>query len=113
MEQVSITTAYMWAIVIMVVFFLLAVIISNLILFKPNNPGTTTRRIWFWVLCIGAGVVGFLINFLIGNGITVPIIQSRYFMHSCIASAVCVVVYILVGFVVSKIFQNSKVGTWF
>ncbi len=31
MEQVSITSAYMWAIVIMVVFFLLAVIISNLI----------------------------------------------------------------------------------
>lgn len=38
MEQVSITSAYMWAIVIMVAFFLLAVIISNLILFKPNNP---------------------------------------------------------------------------
>lgn len=47
MEQISITSAYMWAIVIMVAFFLLAVIISNLILFKPNNSGTTTRRIWF------------------------------------------------------------------
>ena len=32
MEQVSITSAYMWAIVIMVAFFLLAVIISNLII---------------------------------------------------------------------------------
>lgn len=113
MEQVSITSAYMWAIVIMAVFFLLAVIISNLILFKPNNPGTTTRRIWFWVLCVATGVVGFLINFIIGKGITVPSIQGDYFMHSGIAAGVCVVVYILVGFVVSKLFPNSKVGTWF
>lgn len=112
MEQVSITSAYMWAIVIMVAFFLLAVVIANLILFKPNNPGTTTRRIWFWVFCVATGVVGFIINFIIGKGITVPSIQSDYLMHSGIAG-VCVVGYILIGFVVSKLFPNSKVGTWF
>lgn len=39
MEQVSITTAYMWAIVIMVVFFLLAVIISNLIYLSRTIQG--------------------------------------------------------------------------
>lgn len=113
MEQVSITSAYMWAIVVMVAFFLLAVLISNLILFKPNNPGTTARRIWFWGLCVATGVVGYLINFIIGRGITVPSIQSDYFMHSGIAAGVGVVVYILIGFMVSKLFPNSKVGTWF
>lgn len=113
MEQVSMTSAYMWAIVIMVVFFSLAVIISNAIIFKPNNPGTTTRRIWFWIFCVATGVVGFIVNFIIGNNITVPSIQSDYYMHSGIAAGVCVVVYILIGFVVSKLFPNSKVGTWF
>lgn len=113
MEQVSMTSAYMWAIVIMVVFFLLAVIISNAIIFKPNNPGTTTRRIWFWILCVATGVVGFIVNFIIGNSITVPSIQSDYYMHSGIAAGISVVVYILIGFVVSKLFPNSKVGTWF
>lgn len=113
MEQVSITSAYMWAIVITVSFFLLAVIISNLILFKPNNPGSTTRRICFWVLCVATGVVGLIINFAIGKGITVLSIQSNYLMHSGIAAGVCVVVYILIGFFVSKLFPNSKVGTWF
>lgn len=113
MEQVSITSAYIWAIMIMVVSFLLAVVISNLIIFKPNNPGTTTRRIWFWVFCVAGGVVGLLINLIIGKGITVPSIQSDYLMHSGIAAGVCVVVYILLGFVVSKLFPNTKVGTWF
>lgn len=113
MEQVSITSAYMWAIVIMVSFFLLAVIISNLILYKPNNPGTTACRICFWGLCVATGVVGFIINFAIGKGIAVPNIRSDYFMHSGIAAGVCVVVYILIGFVVSKLFPNSKVGMWF
>jgi hypothetical protein len=113
MEQVSITSAYMWAIVVMVVFFLIAVTISNLILFKPNDTGTTTRRIWFWVFCALTGVVGFIINYFIGKGIQVPSAQSEYFMHSGIAAGICVLLYIIVGFVVSKLFPNSKVGTWF
>lgn len=113
MDQVSITSAYMLAIIIMVVFFMLSVIIANLILFKPNNPGTTARRLWFWVLCIASGVIGFVVNYIIGRGISVPSTQSDYYMHSGIAAGVCVLVYILVGFAVSKIFPNSKVGTWF
>lgn len=113
MDQASMTSAYLWALVIMVAFFLLAVIISNLILFKPNNSGTTTRRIWFWILCVATGVVGFIINFIIGKGITVPIIQSDYFKHAGIAAGVSVVIYILVGIGISKWFPNSKVGTWF
>lgn len=113
MDQVSITSAYMWAIVVMVVFFLLAVLIANLVLFKPNNPGTTIRRIWFWILCAATGVISFIINYAFGSNISVPSIQSNYFMHAGIAAGICVLLYILFGFVVSKIFPNSKVGTWF
>ena len=50
MEQVSITSAYMWSCVIMVIFLLIAVLIANMILYKPNNTGVTQRRVWFWVL---------------------------------------------------------------
>lgn len=113
MEQVSITSAYMWSIVIMVVAFFITVIISNLIKYKPSDSGTTTRRIWFWVLCVAASLVGFVINYIIGKTITVPSIQGNYLMHAGIAAGVCVVVYILIGIVVSKLFPNSKVGTWF
>ena len=113
MDQVSITSAYMWALISMVVCFLMATFIANLILFKPNNPGTTQRRIWFWVLCVASGVIGFIINFFIGQNISVPSIQSSYFMHAGIAAGVSVVLYIIAGFFVSKMFPNSKVGTWF
>ena len=113
MDQVSITSAYMWALISMVVCFLIATFIANLILFKPHNPGTTQRRIWFWVLCVASGVIGFIINFFIGQNINVPSIHSNYIMHAGIATGICVLIYIIVGFIVSKIFPNSKVGTWF
>lgn len=113
MNQVSMTSAYMWALVIMVVFFLLAVIISNLIIYKPNDPGTAKRRIWFWTLCVATGVVSFIVNFIIGSGITVPTIQSSFYMHSGIATGVSVVLYIIFGFIVSKLFPKSSLGTWF
>lgn len=113
MDQVSITSAYMWAIVIMAVFFLAAVVIANLIVFKPRNPGTTSRRVWFWVLCVCSGIVAFVVNYFIGNSIRVPSLQSSYHMHSAIASGIAIVLYIVIGFIVSKLFANSKVGTWF
>ena len=113
MDQVPFYSAYMWALISMIVCFLIATFIANLILFKPNNPGTTQRRIWFWVLCVASGVIGFIINFFIGQSISVPSNQNKYFMHAGIAFVICVVIYIFVGFVVSKLFPNSKVGTWF
>ena len=113
MEQVSITSAYMWSCVIMVIFLLIAVLIANMILYKPNNTGVTQRRVLFWVLFAATGVVGFLINYIIATGIAIPSVQASYLMHSAIAAGVSVVAYLVIGFVISKIFSNSKVGTWF
>lgn len=113
MEQASMTSAYMLAVVVMAVFFLIAVVIANMVSYKPNNPGTTTRRIWFWALCIATPIVGFLINYAIAAGINVPNIKSDYLMHSGIAAGLCLVVYILAGIIISKLFSNKKVGTWF
>lgn len=107
------TSAYMWAIVIMIAFFLVAIVIANLIVYKPKNPGTTARKLWFWALCAATGVVAFVVNFIIGNGISVPSLQSSYHLHSAIAAGIAVLLYILIGFVASKIFANSKIGTWF
>jgi hypothetical protein len=113
MEQASMTSAYMWSCVVLVVFFLLAILIANMILFKPHNTGVTQRRVWFWILCVATGIVGFLINYAIGSGISVPSIQANYYMHSGIAAGASVLVFIILGFVLSRIFSNSKIGTWF
>lgn len=114
MEQVSIVSAYMWALIIMAVFFLIAVLVSNMIPYKPNDPGTTSRRIWFWVLCVLAVIVGFVINFFaVAGNITVPSLHTKYLLHSSIAAGVALVLYILFGVIVSKLFPKAKVGTWF
>lgn len=113
MDQASMTSAYIWAIVIAVVFFAAATIFSNMVLYKPNNPGTTKKRIIFWCFCIATPVVGFLINFIIGNKITVPNIQSKYLTNAGIAAGICFVAFFVIGFIVSKIFSKSKIGTWF
>ncbi|MBD5340285.1 MAG: hypothetical protein HDR94_01785 [Bacteroides sp.] len=113
MNQHSMSEAYMWAFIIMVIFFVVAVIVANLIPYKPKNPGTTPRRICFWTLGVATGVVAFVVNSIIAQGILVPNIKSDFLMHSAIASALFVIIYILLGFSVSKIFSSSKVGTWF
>jgi len=113
MDQISISSAYMWAIIVMAVFFLLAVLVANMILYKPNNPGTTQRRVWFWVFCVASAVIGFVINYFIGHNIDVPSLQSSYYMHSAIAAGVGIVIYVIAGFALSKIFSSSKIGTWF
>lgn len=113
MDQVSMSSAYMWSIVIMSVFFLIAVIIANLVVYKPKDPGTATRRLWFWILCVCTGVFAFIINYIIGRNISIPSLQSDYYMHSGIAAGVVVMIYIAAGFFVSKIFPKAKVGTWF
>lgn len=107
------TQAYMLAFVVMAVLFAVAVVASNLVLFKPGNPGTTTRRIVFWSMCVFSVILGFVINYFIANGIEVPSIKSDYIMHSGIAALASALAYIIVGLVISKIFPNAKVGTWF
>lgn len=112
MHQVSFTAVYVWALVTMIVLFLLAVLIANMIQYKPNDPGTTARRIWFWILCALTGALAFVINFSISES-ALPAYKPSLQMHSGIAAGVAVVLYIIVGFVVSKAFSRSKVGTWF
>lgn len=113
MEQVSATSAYIWAIIVMAVCLGLAVIISNLINYKPNNPGTVAKRIWFWALCAANVAAGFLINFLIQEKIVVPTQASAYLKAAGIAAGIALVGYIVMGFCISKMFPRTKVGTWF
>lgn len=114
MVQVSMSTAYMWAIIVLVVFELIAVLIANAIPYRPNNTGATARKLWFWILAILTPIVGYLINFFaVSSNISAPTIRSEFQTNMAIAAGVAFVLYILVGFVVSKMFPKTKIGTWF
>ncbi len=113
MEQVPISNAYIWALTVFVAFLFIAILISLIIPYKPNNPCTTARRIWFWILAAATPIVGFLINNYIAGGIEVPSQKAAYLLHSGIGAGVAIVLFVLLGFILSKIFRNSKLGTWF
>lgn len=113
MEQISNLQAYMWALVVLTIAFILAVVFSNMVLFKPNDNGTTKRRIIFWVLGVLTCTISFIVNFLVAKDILINTYHADYIMHSGIASGIALVLYIILGFIISKIFNNSKCGTWF
>ena len=105
--------AYIWAIVITAVLFLVAVVVSNLILFKPNGSDIRSRKVCFWVLCVLTPILSLVVNYIIAQGIKVSANQDAYILHTLISSGVAFVVFLGVGFGLSKIFSRSKIGTWF
>jgi len=107
---------YIIAVVAALLFILIAALISNAIKFEgganPKDPAK--RKIWFWVLGILAPIANLLFGLFIyyfpeGNSFA----KSKLITAIGIGSAITFVVYILVGFILSKVFKNGKLGNWF
>jgi hypothetical protein len=111
-----INQTYIIAFIFVLAFVLLAVIISNLIKFEggttPKDPAK--RRMWFWILAGLLPVSLYIYNLLL----VIPDVRTgpalnKFSMHPPIASGVALVVYILIGFVLSKTMSRGKIGNWF
>lgn len=119
------------AIVCALGFLLLAMLVANLIKFEPgSNPkDPQKRKLWFWILGVLATILAFVLLFFV---IPVPVeavdwdqivdvsarrryenLMAHYIMMAGIATGVCFVAYVLLGFVLSKVFKNKKIGNWF
>ena len=119
------------AIVCGLAFLLIAILVANLIKFEPgNNPkDPMKRRIWFWVLGILALITTFVLLFFV---FPVPVeavdweavgdaaaqkryknLLAKYQMWAGISTGISFVFYVLVGFILSKIFKTKKIGNWF
>ena len=118
LKQVSalVTSTYIFAIMFMGAAILLAAVISNLIKYEggtnPRDPGK--RRIWFWIFAILAPVAFFLYNLLS----VIPTIKKgpaldKFGVTHIIGTAIILVGYIVIGFVLSKIMKRGKLGDWF
>jgi uncharacterized BrkB/YihY/UPF0761 family membrane protein len=114
--MVTTVHVYVIAIVFALIFLLIAAIISNAIKFEgganPTDPGK--RKMWFWIL----GILAPLCNFLFGlfsyyYPASNPNAKAELIMAIGISTGVCLVLYILSGFILSKIFKNGKLGNWF
>ena len=109
-------SAYVIAVIIALVFLLIAAIVSNLIQYEggSNPKDNAKRKMWFWVFAVICPIVIFLYGFFVVRaGINVPTLRDKYTTALMISLGVAFVLYTLLGFVLSKINKNGKLGHWF
>ena len=109
-------SAYIVAVIVALVFLCIAAIISTLIQFEggshPKDKGK--RKTWFWIFAILTPLVVFLYGFLIvRSDINVPSLRDKYTTALSIGTGLAFVLYLILGFILSKIFKNGKLGNWF
>ena len=109
-------SAYIIAVVIALFFLLIAAVISNLIQFEggSNPKDKRKRKTWFWVLGSITPIVIFLYGFIIVRpDILVPSMRDKYTTAISIGAGIAFVLYLVLGFVLSKVFKHGKIGNWF
>lgn len=107
-------STYILSVIFAAAVLLLAALVSNMIQFEggsnPKDPGK--RKMWFWIFAI----LNPIIFYSIAAFVMAP--SNRRDLESWndslpIATIVGFVVYIILGFILSKIFKNGKIGNWF
>lgn len=110
-------TSYIIAAIVAGAMILIAALISTAIQYKggsnPNDP--RQRRMWFWIIAI----LNPIIYFLLGRFVLAPnpendqMVFDDYMKVLPIATGAGFFLYIIIGFILSKIFKNGKLGHWF
>ena len=99
------------------VFIGIAALISNAIKFEgganPSDPGK--RKMWFWVMCIinAAATYCVLAFAMTPNKEEDQIAYDEWMAAVPIAAGVGFVLYIVLGFALSKMNKTGKLGNWF
>ncbi|HTE01456.1 MAG TPA: hypothetical protein VK668_19350 [Mucilaginibacter sp.] len=109
------TSAYIISAIIALIILLLSALIANAIKFeggsKPKDP--QKRKIWFWVLAfVNPGII-FLLGYFVFKPDANLMILNNYINALSIGTIAGFFLYIVLGFVLSKIFANGKLGHWF
>lgn len=109
------TSAYIISLITALIFLLLSVIIAHAIKFEggsnPKDP--QSRRIWFWILAILNPAVGFLLGYTLFKPDANMMVINNYVNALSMGTAIGFILYILLGFILSKVFANGKIGHWF
>ncbi len=109
--------SYITSIITAGLFILIAAIISNAIKFEggsnPKDPAK--RKMWFWIMAILNPVLFYVLSAfaLAPNPENDQMVYDDYMSSLPIAAGIGVVVYVILGFVLSKVFKNRKLGNWF
>lgn len=78
---------------------------------RPRDPAK--RRLWFWAVLV-AGVAAFFLYNMYGVAPRVAInLQPRFLTANATSAAVVAATYLIVGFLMSRMFATGKLGNWF
>lgn len=110
-------TTYIFGAILAGAMILIAALISILIQFEGGSKpkDSRKRKIWFWIIAI----INPIIFFLLGTFVLAPkssedqMVYDDYMASLPIATAVGFVLFIVIGFILSKVFKNGKLGNWF
>jgi len=109
------TSAYIITIITAFIFLLLSAMIANAIKFEggsnPKDP--QSRKTWFWILAILNPILAFLVGYFVFIPDANIMVVNNYVSALSMGTAIGFVLYILLGFILSKVFANGKIGHWF
>ena len=111
-----ITNTYMFAVITAIVMIGIAILVATSVKNQPGpNPrDAAKRKLWFWILGILTPIIFYAYNLtLVMPNIKAGPAMNKFFMHSALSPVVSIVIYIVLGVTISKIFKRKKVGTWF
>lgn len=109
--------SYITSIIAAGLFILIAAVISNAIKYEgganPKDPGK--RKMWFWIFAILNPVLFYVLSafVLAPNPDNDQMVYDEYKDSLPIAAGIGFVIYVILGFVLSKVFKNGKLGNWF
>lgn len=109
------TSAYIISIITTLLFLLLSALVATAIKFEGGSNPTDpkSRKIWFWILAVLNPAVGFLLGYFVFKPDANIMVVNNYVNALSIGTAIGFFLYILLGFVLSKMFANGKIGHWF
>jgi len=109
------TSAYIISLGAALLFLLLSAILANAIKYEggshPSDP--KSRKLWFWILAGLNPVICFLMGYYVFKPDANIMVVNNYISALSIGTAIGFVLYILLGFILSKVFANGKIGHWF
>jgi len=109
------TLAYIITLTTALIFLLVSYLIAKAIKFEggrnPKDP--QSRKIWFWILAILNPAMAFLLGYFVFMPDANIMVINNYVNALSIGTAIGFVLYILLGFILSKVFANGKIGHWF
>ena len=107
-------SAYVIGLIVFFIVMLISVVVANLIAYAPDGSDRRRRRVSFWTLGGLIPTATFAAGyFLYYQNIRVPSRAEAYMTALCISAVVFYVAYIVLGFVLAKIFKHGKLSSWF